>query len=104
MLICNPSRRRRGVTAVESAFALPVALFLMMATAIGGLGMYRYQEVAHLARMGARHASTHGGNYAKNGGPQATGVPAVSSSQDLLDYLLPKTILLDPANLQVNVS
>jgi len=104
MLLCSTRSPRRGVTVVESAFVLPVALLLTLGLIVGGLGMYRYQEVAHLAREGARYASAHGGRYAMEGIPGITGVPAINTSQDLRDWLLPRTIILDPQQLQVDVS
>jgi hypothetical protein len=43
----------------------PLSFFLLFALLIGGMGIFRYQQVAHLARECARFASTHGGQYAK---------------------------------------
>jgi Flp pilus assembly protein TadG len=97
-------QQRRGATLVESAFILPAALFLVFGLVIGGTGIFRYQEVAHLAREGARYASTHGGWYAQDGIPSKTGVSAVSSSTDLSNYLVPQTVMLDPTQLQVSVT
>jgi hypothetical protein len=51
---------RAAVTAVECAIVLPVTFFLLFALVVGGMGVFRYQEVATLAREGARYASTHG--------------------------------------------
>lgn len=104
MLLHSPSPRRRGTTIVESAVVLSVTLLLTMGLIVGGLGIFRYQEVAHLAREGARYASVHGGKYAREGIPQKTGVPAVNTSQDLLDVLLPRTVILDKQYLQVVVT
>ena len=41
---------RNGVAAVEFAVTSGVTLFLIIGLIVGGLGVYRYQEVAHLAR------------------------------------------------------
>src|SRR5215211_5088715 len=57
--------RRRGTSLVEAAFALPVTFFLLFALVVGGIGIFRYQQVAHLARETARYAAVHGGQYAK---------------------------------------
>ncbi len=59
---------RPGVTAVECAIVLPLTFFLLFALVLGSMGMFRYQEVATLAREGARYASTHGHQYRKDGG------------------------------------
>ena len=56
---------RRGVTLVECAIIYPLTLLLVLAIIIGGLGMFRYQEVASLAREGARYASVRGAKYAQ---------------------------------------
>jgi Flp pilus assembly protein TadG len=104
MLIAPPRPRRRGALTVEFAITSGVTFFLILAMIIGGLGVFRYQEVAHLAREGARYASTHGGQYALDGMPTKTGVPAVSSSSDLRNYLMPRSTLLNPDKTQVAVS
>ena len=98
------SRQRRGAAMVEFAVVAPVLLLLVFAQIVGGLGIFRYQEVAHLARDGARYASTHGGMYQQEGIDQRTGVPAVTSSAQLSSYLAGEAVLLDPSQLQVNVS
>ena len=104
MLAPRHSRRRRGAAAVEFAIVAPLVLFLVFGQIVGGLGVSRYQEVAHLAREGARYASTHGGMYQREGIAQQTGVPAVVSSSELQSYLAGKAVLLDPSRLQVNVA
>jgi hypothetical protein len=45
---------------------LPVAFFLILALVVGVLGVFRYQEVATLARAAGRYASTHGAQYRKD--------------------------------------
>ncbi len=42
------------------------------------MGIYRYQQVASLAREGARYASVHGSQYAAD-----TGNAAATASDDL---------------------
>jgi len=95
---------RRGAAAMEFAVIGSVTFFLIFALIVGALGVFRYQEVAHLAREGARYASTHGGKYQMDGIPAQTGVAAVSSSADLRSYLLPKAVAMDTSRLTVNVS
>jgi hypothetical protein len=75
------SRRRRGAAALEFAVVAPLALFLVFAQIVGSLGVSRYQEVAHLAREGARYASTHGGMYQREGIAEQTGVPGHRQQQ-----------------------
>ncbi len=96
--------RRCGAAILEFAVVGSVALFLVFALIVGGMGVFRYDEVAHLAREGARYASTHGGKYSSDGMPKATGVPAVSTNSDLQTYLLTKAVGLDTSKLTVTVS
>jgi Flp pilus assembly protein TadG len=68
-----PTNRRRGATTVEFAICCPVVFFFCFATIVGGLGVFRYQQTAELAREAARWASVHGGQYeAETGNPAAT--------------------------------
>ena len=53
-------QRRRGAALVETAFVFPVLIVLMIGLIVGALGVFRYQEVASLAREGSRYASLHG--------------------------------------------
>jgi Flp pilus assembly protein TadG len=68
MLRRSVPRRRRGVTVLECAVVYPVTFFLLLGLVIGAMGIVRYQEVAALARAGARYASTHGAQYRKDTG------------------------------------
>jgi Flp pilus assembly protein TadG len=104
MLASRHARRRRGATVVEFAVVAPVVLLLMFAQIVGGLGVFRYQELAHLARDCARYACTHGGNYQREGIAQMTGVPAIASSSDLSDFLARNAVLLDPSRIELSVS
>jgi hypothetical protein len=61
-------RGRVGTTLVEAAIVYPVAFLLMLGLIVGGMGIFRYQEVSHLAREGARWASTHGAGYRQDVG------------------------------------
>jgi Flp pilus assembly protein TadG len=89
---------RRGVITLESAFVFPVAVTLILATFVGAAGVFRYLEVCHLAHEGARYASVHGADYAKE-----TGKPA-ATAQDVYDKAItPKMMTLKAANLSYAV-
>jgi Flp pilus assembly protein TadG len=92
-------RRRKGILAVEAGFTLPVLLFLLLATAVGGYGVFRYQQVAHLARAGARYASVHGAQY-----EQDTGNPAATAQDVYNNAILPNAVGLDASQLSYCVS
>lgn len=57
-------KRRRGATLVEFALILPILLILTLGTMVGGLGVFRNQQVAAFSREAARYAAVHGGAYA----------------------------------------
>jgi Flp pilus assembly protein TadG len=98
-------RHRRAAQTVEMAIICPVAVFIVFALIVGGMGVSRYQEVSHLAREGARYASTHGGLYQQEGIPQRTGVPAIATVNDpnLAAYVKSNAVLLDPNQMTVAV-
>ena len=55
--------RRKGATVVEFAIIGPLLFLLLIGFAVLGMGVFKYQEVAYLARQGARYASIHGAQY-----------------------------------------
>jgi Flp pilus assembly protein TadG len=56
---------RRGVTVVECAVVYPLTLLLLIGLIVGGLGVFRYQEMAWLSREAARYAAVRGSEYQK---------------------------------------
>lgn len=70
---------RRGATTVETAIVLPVFVLFVLAILIGGITVFRHQQVAWLAREAARYASVRGGEYEKESGSVSP------STQDILD-------------------
>jgi Flp pilus assembly protein TadG len=91
--------RHRGATAVEFAITCPIAFFLIFATMIGALGAFRYQQVASLARDGARWASVHGTQYAEE-----TGQPAATASDIYENAIVPSMVGLDASKFRYEVS
>jgi Flp pilus assembly protein TadG len=90
--------RRRGATLIEFAIVCPVVLFTMFFIIVGSLGVTRYQQVAALARQGARWASLHGAQYAKE-----TNKPAATAS-DIVTSLQSSNVGLNPAKLACTVT
>jgi hypothetical protein len=74
MLLRSSPLCRRASTLVQAALVYPVAIMLTVGVVIVGMGIYQYQQVAALAREGARWASVHGGQWAaeKNSGTLTT--------------------------------
>jgi Flp pilus assembly protein TadG len=56
---------------VEAAFIYPIAFLLLIGLIVGSVGMFRYQQMASLAREIARYASVHGTHYAQDAGVTA---------------------------------
>jgi Flp pilus assembly protein TadG len=59
---------------VETALVLPALFMFVLGTITIGMGIYYYEQVAALAREGARYASVRGSTYAGE-----TGYPAATS-------------------------
>ena len=97
------STPRRATTVVECAFILPVTLFLLLALIVGSMGIFRYQEVATLAREGARYASTHGYQYRQDAGlSQGT---SSDWSQDVYTHAIqPMIVALDESRVSYSCS
>ena len=87
-------QQRRGMVTLEFAIVSPVAILLILGPIIGGLGVFRYQQVAALAREASRYASVHGTQYAKN----TTGHVA-ATAQDITDLVKASAVGLDLSKL-----
>jgi len=70
---------RRGSVLVEAAVVYPVLFLLVLAIILLGIVVFRYQQVAHVAREASRWASVHGGRYAKENNKTA------ATEQDIYD-------------------
>jgi Flp pilus assembly protein TadG len=68
----QPFARRSGASVVESAIVLPIFFLFVLGMIVLALGVFRYQEMAHIARETARYASVHGAQYAANNSGAAT--------------------------------
>ena len=92
-------RHHRGVVMAEAAIVLPTLFMFLIGTITIGMGIFRYQQVAALAREGARYASVHGGQYA-----QDTGNAAATSATIKSNAILPMAVGLDTAHLSSSVT
>lgn len=95
----RPSRPRRGTTAVECAVIFPITFLLLLGLIVGALGVFRYQEVAALAREAARWAIVRGVQY-----ETVTGRVAPSPADIYNTVILPKAVGLDPSRLAYNIT
>jgi Flp pilus assembly protein TadG len=105
MLVKCSQAKRRGAHVLECAIVLPVFFFLILAIFVGGLGVFRYQEMASLSREAARFASTHGGQYVKENirGIQSGTLPNPTKAYIINNLVLPKAYWLDQSKLQVSI-
>src|SRR5437870_7091933 len=90
---------RSGTTLVESAVVYPFVILMIFGLMIGGLGVFRYQEMSSLARRAARYASVHGKQWA-----QDTNHTAASSTDVYNNAILPYIVILDTSKLHYSVS
>lgn len=91
-------RDRAGTSVVEFAIVCPLTLFFLLAIMVGGIGVMRYQQVASLAREGARWASVHGSDYARE-----TKQPAATAMDIYQLAILPHAGTLDESRLSYEV-
>jgi hypothetical protein len=85
--------------ATESVVVVPVVVFFILATLVGGYGVFRYQQIALLAREGARYASVHGGQYQLE-----TGNTAATPQDVYNNAILPYAVNLDLSQLSYAVT
>ena len=92
------TRWRSAAVAVEAAVVLPVMLFLLLFLIIGGMLVFRHQQVACQAREAARWACVRGGDYQKD-----TDQASPTQQQILEQAVLPLAQGMDPNSLVVRV-
>jgi len=106
MMYASRKLERRGTNLVEFALIGNVVFLLILGMIVGGMGIFRYQEMAHLARLTARYAASHGGQYAQENSQaiQAGTLPNVNKAYLLNNVVQANAVSLDPRLLQVQVS
>lgn len=92
------SQARQGAAAIEFAIVAPLAFLLVLGLLIGGLGVFRYQQMAHLAREASRWASVHGAQYAAD-----TGKPAASAADVYQQVIAHYAAAIDPSKFTYSV-
>ena len=90
---------RRATTMVEFAVILPVTLLVLIGPVVGGIGIFRYCELADLAREASRWASVHGSQYEKE-----TGNTAATPLDVYNNVIKAKAVSLDLTKLSYNVT
>ncbi|MCI0637494.1 MAG: pilus assembly protein [Gemmataceae bacterium] len=90
--------KRAGAAAVEGAIAYGLALLFILGLVVGGMGIFRYQEVATLAREAARYACVRGAQY-----QEETGKAAATAEEIYKQAILPRATSLDTKRLSYAV-
>ena len=98
MVVRSRPGRRRGAVLVESAVVYPLLFLLLFGLIVGGLGVFRYQQVACQAREAARYACVHGAEWQKE-----THQTCPTTAQIQQDVVLPLAAGMDPCKLRVKV-
>jgi Flp pilus assembly protein TadG len=98
-MLYRTTRPRAGVTVLEAAFIYPLFFLLMIGLLVGALGVFRYQEVASLARESARWTSVRGATYSLY-----TGQSAATPSDVYNNVIRPKAVALDLSRLDYSVT
>jgi Flp pilus assembly protein TadG len=92
-------KSRPAATLVEFAIVGSVTFFLLIGLLVGGMGIFRYNEVASLAREGSRWASVRGTQYQKD-----TGKPAATQADVYNNVIVPEAVSLDLSTLKCFVA
>ena len=103
MRLKSLQNRRSGTHSVECAIVYPVVFFFILATLTGGIGIFQYQQVAHLAREAARYASAHGAQYQQENDTaiQAGTLPNVTEDYLKNNIIAPQLTWMKPSQVQV---
>jgi len=92
-------RGRQAAAAVEVAIVAPLTFLLIIGLIVGGFGVFRYQQIASLAREGARWASVRGQHYQRLQKKKAPTAEDVYQSA-----ILPRAVSLDESRLKYSVN
>jgi Flp pilus assembly protein TadG len=98
--------RRRGVHAVECAVVYWLVMLLVAGVMVLAMGVFRYQEMAYLAREAARFAAVHGGQYQQENAAaiDAGTLPNVDDNYLTQKIVKAQAVVLDPSKLTVQIN
>ena len=95
----HSARSRRGTTIVEMAIVGPCAFLLMIGLVVGGLGVFRFNQVAALAHEGARWAAVRGKNFERT-----QRASPVTQADLVANVIVPRATALDMDRLECDLS
>ena len=91
--------QRPGTILIEAAFVYPIVFLIILGIIVLGLGVFRFQQVAHISREASRWAAVHGAQYAKD-----TGNPAATATDVYTQVIKPQAVGMDLANITYSVT
>lgn len=89
---------KHGAVAVEAAIVLPLLFLLVFGIIVGGINVFHHQQVASLAREGARYASVRGADFQKDENQSSP-----TQAQILERAILARAVGMDPDAISVTV-
>ncbi|HVL12696.1 MAG TPA: TadE/TadG family type IV pilus assembly protein [Gemmata sp.] len=92
-------KKRTGAILIESALVYPVLFMLVFGIVLLGMSVFRYQQVAHAAREGARYAIVRGARYSEE-----TNLTAATAADIFANGIQPYVAGMNPPNLTYAVS
>lgn len=97
-------RRRRGIHLVECALVYPLVLLVFIGMIVVGMGVFRYQQVAALAREGSRWASVRGWQYQSDlNHYNLPDLPRAATPQSVRDHIVSMAVELDQSTSALDV-
>jgi Flp pilus assembly protein TadG len=104
LLACRS--RRRGAHLVECAFVFSLTFLLIAGLMVCAMGVFRYQQMSFLARVAARYAAVHAGQYQQENAAAITAgtLPDVTSDYITENVVKAHGVILDPSALTVTVN
>jgi hypothetical protein len=97
--LSRQQRRRHAALILEAALVYPVLVVLFMGLIVGGLGVWRYEQVACQAREAARWASVRGSLWA-----QETNGTSPTQKDIYQNAVAPLTAGMDASKIAIQVS
>lgn len=102
----NSPNPRYGTHILECALVYPALFTLLLGMIVGGMGVFRYIETAHLAREAARYAAVHAGMYQQENAAAITAktLPDVDEDYITNTIVVPNAVSMDTSQLSVSVT
>lgn len=97
-MIRNRRPARRGAITIEAAIVYPLMFMMLLGIIVLGMGVFRYQMVACMAREAARFASVRGSDWRKEAKQ-----PSPTQAEIVADVVTPMTVAMEPAKVTVRV-